>query len=448
MPPLNLSDIVFSEQANHNFSRILGDLKKANLSINNRLSSILQDAAFVTEVAGILGLPLVANERCGSWYVEPDRKAASAYFKSTDGHAGQWQFSTRRLNLHLLQLIQKHDGFRIPDALSKTVPIWCCVMNHVLFPEETSWHEVYVPPAAVSDSERSQIQARIAAFVESFKQIGIDGEALRQCLHKPLRPLWVTQDGAALQPLGEVFLSCHPVVCCTSSRRVVGTEMSEGGYIQGAGDDTEAWAHGLTAPIFWKNRELLLATPESDLPDLIASLVTTDVPSNSGAAGLKQATSLITVGTLPIDLEVLDECACLISLLPKSTPSDAWIKSKRHMEVGLGKSKTGSRMLRDALDPICQHVSSFLENFTSLTQRPRVVVACESGKDLSVGLVLALDCWLVGDDGNMRPSNAERKFDKTTIRVRLGRLMQALPESNPSRNTLQSVNSFLMDWRK
>jgi tRNA A64-2'-O-ribosylphosphate transferase len=108
-----LADIIFPEQANHNFSRILGGLRRSNLSITNRLRSICQDAAFVDDVAAALKLPLVANERCGSWYIDPARKAASAYFKSTDGHTGQWKFSTRRLNLHLLELIGKHDGLVI-----------------------------------------------------------------------------------------------------------------------------------------------------------------------------------------------------------------------------------------------------------------------------------------------------------------------------------------------
>ena len=110
MPPTTLSDIIFSEQANHNFSKILGGLKRANLSITNRLHSIEQDASFVRHVANVLSLPLVANERCGSWYIDPALKAGSAYFKSTDGHTGQWKFSTRRLNLHLLELIGERDG--------------------------------------------------------------------------------------------------------------------------------------------------------------------------------------------------------------------------------------------------------------------------------------------------------------------------------------------------
>jgi tRNA A64-2'-O-ribosylphosphate transferase len=53
----------------------------------------------------------VANERCGSWYIPPDTKSGSAYFKSTDGHTGQWDFSFRRLNLQILPLAREHGGY-------------------------------------------------------------------------------------------------------------------------------------------------------------------------------------------------------------------------------------------------------------------------------------------------------------------------------------------------
>lgn len=128
-----LSDIIFPSQessiSTNNINKILGDLKRSNLSITNRLRSIRKDADFVEEVAAVLAgdagtsdsngneaggkkqrRPLVANERCGSWYIRPSLKGASAYFKSTDGHTGQWKFSTRRLNLHLLPIIEKCDG--------------------------------------------------------------------------------------------------------------------------------------------------------------------------------------------------------------------------------------------------------------------------------------------------------------------------------------------------
>ena len=273
-----------SSSSNHNFNATLRDLRRSNLSISNRLRSIAADAAFVcgggedaAEGAVGGGRPLVANERCGSWYVPPWRKAGSAYFKSTDGHAGQWRFSGRRLNLHLLALAGRRDGLvlvdstrrgkRMPDALSKTVPIWCCVLNSALFPlPGDRCHDVHVPPNVVSDSERAQIQARIPDHVAAFRALGLDIPALRAALKKPLRPLWVTQESPLEGPLarggggeadgdgdgdgdgvaGEppvIFEDYHPIICCTSSRRVIaGAEMSEGGYIQGAGDDTEHWA--------------------------------------------------------------------------------------------------------------------------------------------------------------------------------------------------------------
>lgn len=104
------ADLIFSEQANHNFSKTLGELKRHGLSITNRLNSIIEDAAFVQKVKVAWQRPLIANERCGSWYIDPVSKDGSAYFKSTDGHTGVWKFSTRRLNLHLLEVIGEHDG--------------------------------------------------------------------------------------------------------------------------------------------------------------------------------------------------------------------------------------------------------------------------------------------------------------------------------------------------
>ena len=97
--------------ASQNPSRTLYSLKRSALSTSNRLISIVHDSGFVQSVASRHGLPLIANERCGSWYISPEEKAKSAYFKSTDGHWGQWGFSTRRLNLHLLEIIGRCGGW-------------------------------------------------------------------------------------------------------------------------------------------------------------------------------------------------------------------------------------------------------------------------------------------------------------------------------------------------
>ena len=56
----------------------------------------------------------------------------------------------------------------MPDALSKTVPIWCAVMNRALFPEMD--HEpFYTPKQVVGESENAQIAALLDGFVKGLK---------------------------------------------------------------------------------------------------------------------------------------------------------------------------------------------------------------------------------------------------------------------------------------
>ncbi len=69
--------------------------------------------------------------------------AGYSYFKSTDGHFNHWDFSKQRLNLNVYQLACEYNGVIIvdstrrgksfPDSLSKTVPIWCCVLNRFIY---------------------------------------------------------------------------------------------------------------------------------------------------------------------------------------------------------------------------------------------------------------------------------------------------------------------------
>lgn len=108
--PTSLSSLHFTTSPSF-LSQTLASLHNSTNSTHNRLASIHKDAQFVQKVAYELDLPLIANERCGSWYISPERKAGSVYFKSTDGHFGEWAFSKRRLNLHMLQIIEKHGGY-------------------------------------------------------------------------------------------------------------------------------------------------------------------------------------------------------------------------------------------------------------------------------------------------------------------------------------------------
>lgn len=379
----------------------------------------------------------------------------------------------------------------MPDALSKTIPIWCCVLNRVLFPSHPEFHDLYVPPTAVSASEKSQMLARIPEGLDAFLQLKPDLAALRTQLSKPLRPTWITQETTMRGDSDgvEIFEKFRPVVCCTSSRRVVNGEMTghAAGYVQGAGDDTENWAHGLTPPVFWAHADALLDTPEGALPDVIRSLVAAAnvdggtsssslAPAGELPSSVRRLTPHLYVSPLPLPQSLPEDGDtapwCTIALVSTTSLPETWTRSPRHMEVGLGRHKAASRNLRTALATICGFVTRFLNNNPSpdknVDQQPqkRILIACEtSGKDLSVGVALALLCWCFEDEegavirqngGQGEKTTGESKaesepaslpsFNKTIIKIRLGRIMTAMPDANPNRATLQSVNSFLMDW--
>lgn len=94
------------------------------MNLRNRLLSIHEDATFVEKWATAHPrVPLVANLRCGKWYVplEEGKDAVSCYFKSTDGHTGTWDFNLRRLNLHVAKLAASRgvSGVAIIDSTRK-----------------------------------------------------------------------------------------------------------------------------------------------------------------------------------------------------------------------------------------------------------------------------------------------------------------------------------------
>lgn len=173
-----------------------------------------------------------------------------------------WDFNVRRNNLHLIPALMKHNGCiivdstrkgkRIPDALSKTIPIWCCTVNRAVAKHRgtntVDWDtRLHTLPSTVSRSEHAQIEARLDTFIEKLLSSGVDMDALSQQLKKPLRPIWYTpQSYHALiesPPDFEDAPFC-PVVCLSASEAIeTGYQMREGYlYVQGSADDQEAWA--------------------------------------------------------------------------------------------------------------------------------------------------------------------------------------------------------------
>ena len=104
---------------------MIKELKREENSLLNCINSILVDTTFVQEIAAIHSdIPLYANLRCGRWYA-PDADG-TCYFKSTDGHFGEWSFSIARLNWHVALEAAEKGGCIIVDATrrGKTFPVW------------------------------------------------------------------------------------------------------------------------------------------------------------------------------------------------------------------------------------------------------------------------------------------------------------------------------------
>lgn len=105
------SDTLRAATALPTISSALDSIRNTTRTLPNRLRSIYHDSQFVQSVARAYGnLPVISNARAGDWYVPPSQCAGSVYFKSTDGHYGEWGFSLRRLNLGLLEIAGRDNG--------------------------------------------------------------------------------------------------------------------------------------------------------------------------------------------------------------------------------------------------------------------------------------------------------------------------------------------------
>nr|POE56533.1 trna a64-2'-o-ribosylphosphate transferase [Quercus suber] len=469
--PLDHTTLLFPH-ASTSLSSTLSELQRSKLSIRNRLHSIAQDADFAARISRHVWLPRIVNERCGSWYVPPSARAGSVYFKSTDGHFGQWSFSLRRLNLQILNGVGQRGGYvqsyafsfsfflrggfpndarakidstrrgkSMPDALSKTVPIWICVLNRLIFPDVPSSHALQTPREVVGESEHFQIEARISRFVADARELKLDVTSLRVKLKDtPMRPVWITPDGKGLfEPV--VDKSFHSIVLCTASSRVSMDEKRSGfDYVQGAADDHESWALGLDAETFWKNSKQLLGATETELPSVIEDLIAkSDTSVMIRKPLLVKPTDIIWIANNAAIVVSASDFDMVVQCSPAPDANlAAQMKDKYcHLECS-GTAKVGSRQLRSQL-PKVEDLGRKLSIGT------KILLTCQTGKDLAVGVALAMVCLYFSADGSLVDDATLRPIpDKTEIKQRLSWIMIAIPDASPSRATLQSVNAFLM----
>ena len=236
------------------------------------------------------------------------------------------------------------------------------------------------------------------------QNLKLDLNDLRQQLGKPIRIAWANHSYFYPTDLGKSD-DYNLVVLCSASRRVHGAEMSEGGYIQGAGDDSEGWAHGLTPPVFWANHDLLKRTPEEDLPDLISGLVAEHKELRTG----QQATLIAPTKNLFIcqtDPKVNETGQYDLVIDCNGDPSAVEENPKR-LNLGCASAKLGSRDLRKCLDTVRDFVSAHLEPDPSRS----ILVTCDTGKDLSAGTLLAIICLFYNDQGKAPEKRLSDEFN-------------------------------------
>jgi tRNA A64-2'-O-ribosylphosphate transferase len=263
---------------------------------------------------------------------------------------------------------------------------------------------------------------------------------LRGKLKKPLRPIWITQQ-SSLPDSAPSFPDFHPIILCTASRRVRGAEASESGYIQGAADDHEAWSHGLTPPLFWKHKDLLMRLSEEDAPEVIARLAKAQEGSGAVASLIQPTLQLYISSSEQVQLAGFET---VVSCTPEPfTPSvlkGAGIKHYLHLKCQTGK--LGSRDLRTQLPRLIP----FFSSLPASTTQCKVLVCCPTGKDLSVGVSLAILCLYTDEGGAIDPGKAKeaQEMNKAFIKQRLSWITTSNAALNPSRATLQSVNAMLL----
>ncbi|RVW96352.1 Uncharacterized protein C3F10.06c [Vitis vinifera] len=266
--------------------RVSRSIKRKENSLYNALRSIYEDSIFVGEISQLWPqLPLLANLRCGLWY-SPNFQY-TCYFKSTDGHTNNCSFNTSRLNFHVALLAGQRGGCiivdstrrgkRFPDSLTKTIPIWTCVLNRAIFNyfnrigesgsgfdadsssynrngENTrhishDWDCSLHLPLWVSKTEKAAIEDCLEEWTKELEASGADIASLALSLKKPLRPLWISQKTVIW--LNEVpdcdswdFTPMILVSASSSTGIFQNRTTSEFSwkYIPGAGDDEESWA--------------------------------------------------------------------------------------------------------------------------------------------------------------------------------------------------------------
>lgn len=247
-------------------------------------------------------------------------------------------------------------------------------------------------------------------------------------LEFPLQPVHLSPSSLPFTPLPlPEELGYHPIICFSASKCIESDEQRQRDgwrYEQGAGDDHELWGSGLEATDFWRlieeevgwetwsNEELEQVIGER-LRARVGTVGVERETEGEATVDVVRPTGWIHLSILPLSTSTLLDYACII-LSSKISPSTTDVSPSTVLEV---KSKPPKSALPSPVD--LQRALTFARS--SIQAGKKVVVACENGKDASVGVGLVLLQGLFSTDG--------RLLDETHLRMSPDlRLTPALPQ--------------------
>lgn len=474
--------------------------------VKNRLLSIIHDRYYIeTEVLQEftklnIEIDVVPNARCGNWYARNPNNIES-YFKSTDGHRDHWGFNYRRLNLHiferllqlhcrdqLLMIVDSSKYRQVPDSLSKTVPIWCCILslfvNSDYFIEDGEIDEkkfnkitdfLLVLPLQLENvcQEQAQICKNMINFFKSTnKYLPNLAEKLRSTISKhfnsnfkgeyiKIKSSWIYP---GLKPNNGHFIQedafdmrkvvvLNLLLCSSSSYshisrhhgnvkfqkdKVHGKFGYEFDYYQGAGDDHEMWGMNLIDPSTFNENiekfENIFRCKTQDNTELLCLMEEINDANNSQA---KSKTSEHLIDNLNkvylasngnIDTELVSKFDIIIIF----GDSDIKTSDRIHVFKDMSDDKKGIRNFFKNIDVIERIMAS-------KTPEESILFASEKF-DLNIACLLI---YFMKYSKN--PKYSQTQWNKVNIRQLYLKILEDInTETKTSRLVLNSVNSYII----
>lgn len=404
-------------------------------------------------------------------------------------------------------------GKSLPDALSKTVPIWCAVLNRASHcrhgspaAAECASQQLRTPRDVVSPSEHAQIEERINGWVEALLQSDLPIVKL----DKPLRPLFVTPgriDEEVLSSSREEGKDFYPVVLLSASIMVKETpelvalsptqhreaqqratlpsksDVAEDTlkrikgidrkfiYVQGSGDDEEAWAEGLTPALFWQpeNLEKILSSGGSEncarvMRDIQSNLNAHNRPHQGGQEDCNVKGTPVFLGRRSrghvftkaerdrFDMVLFADDSPLPS--DDSTVAAAMAGGVQGQEkecqihrLRLEPGKKGLNHFREALATWLPQFQHYLAKGSGSTLA-RGILLCSTDADkhadLAASFAIAILARFFDASRELIIPEDKVEMGKDDVRKRMQWVVTDVPWSNPSRSHLLRVNQVLL----